>query len=655
MRKWFLIILIGLSIKGYSQREAFNWMGFGLKSYGYNFNNYPVSRYENPAKFFVKDLFTARVATQSDKYGNLLFYFNGAVIFNKNHEPMDGPQDTVEYNNIPGYRVNPLIIPINDCIYYIFNNGSNLARGSHCMSYHVVDLSANKGLGKVISIFNIPSVPDSPTSSFFSATFHANGKDVWIASSKTDEKTIYTYLVKYGSGIIEGPIKSPVPEYIRDEQPLVISSKGDIAIFKSGPEKFVYLISQKNVISLLKFDKNVGIFKYVFPIVYYTSGNKSSNSGAFYYTNLLSASGKYYYTMEEDNSYKDGLVIVRRRVSLDSTIMKKREIVGKTTTYESALIGLCPTGIIETNQLSQECKAVVEIPCTRYFNYINDPEGSPSLVPKFFVEVTYRNDNTSDGNGVVTPNFISNYFDPDFVNKPLPKVSVSNMNINNTCVNDSVAFTILEPLPGDSLVWEFGDSTKLVTNTNSGLIKHKYTKRGEYLLKVTLYDKCSHVKSNFKIEILPEPVVKATPDTSFQCGSQAINLKVLNPSNDFVYKWSNNFQGSEITVNQPGQTIVTASNRCGEASDTLLVKESKWDIPNVITPNGDGVNDTWNVKSKVSEWPEIKILNRWGGLVYENHQYNNNWNAENVPDGVYLYVLKQNEECKYKGWLEVIR
>jgi gliding motility-associated-like protein len=73
------------------------------------------------------------------------------------------------------------------------------------------------------------------------------------------------------------------------------------------------------------------------------------------------------------------------------------------------------------------------------------------------------------------------------------------------------------------------------------------------------------------------------------------------------------------------------------------------DIPTVITPNGDGVNDTWVIKNlETYHQAEIQIFNRWGNEVYHNTgPYTGNWdgtyNGQPLPDGAYFYVIKLNQ------------
>lgn len=64
-------------------------------------------------------------------------------------------------------------------------------------------------------------------------------------------------------------------------------------------------------------------------------------------------------------------------------------------------------------------------------------------------------------------------------------------------------------------------------------------------------------------------------------------------------------------------------------------------IPNVFTPNLDGVNDLFVIKNLLLyDHRPVIIYNRWGGVVFESPMYNNDWDGSNVPDGVYYGVLE---------------
>jgi gliding motility-associated-like protein len=77
-------------------------------------------------------------------------------------------------------------------------------------------------------------------------------------------------------------------------------------------------------------------------------------------------------------------------------------------------------------------------------------------------------------------------------------------------------------------------------------------------------------------------------------------------------------------------------------------------IPNIITPNGDGKNDSLFIYGIEGRNWELIIDNRWGQRLYYSKGYRNNWNGNGHPPGVYFYHLKQHEiGVEYKGILTI--
>lgn len=92
----------------------------------------------------------------------------------------------------------------------------------------------------------------------------------------------------------------------------------------------------------------------------------------------------------------------------------------------------------------------------------------------------------------------------------------------------------------------------------------------------------------------------------------------------------------------------------------VLDCEGLLQISNVVTPNDDGKNDTW----KVSDLNQlngcmVQIFNRWGELIYETTNYQNDWNGtkegEILPDGAYYYTVSCDEDREYQGTINLMR
>ena len=78
-------------------------------------------------------------------------------------------------------------------------------------------------------------------------------------------------------------------------------------------------------------------------------------------------------------------------------------------------------------------------------------------------------------------------------------------------------------------------------------------------------------------------------------------------------------------------------------------------IPNVFTPNNDGINDILYIRN-LPENNLLTIANRWGRIIYEASDYQNDWDGEENADGVYFYNLViPGAEQSYSGWIEIVR
>jgi gliding motility-associated-like protein len=79
-------------------------------------------------------------------------------------------------------------------------------------------------------------------------------------------------------------------------------------------------------------------------------------------------------------------------------------------------------------------------------------------------------------------------------------------------------------------------------------------------------------------------------------------------------------------------------------------------IPNIMTPNGDGINDVFYIRNlPEAGYNKLVITNRWGKEVYSTDNYKNNWEGKDAADGVYYYRLDVNGNSNLTGWIEIMR
>ncbi len=176
------------------------------------------------------------------------------------------------------------------------------------------------------------------------------------------------------------------------------------------------------------------------------------------------------------------------------------------------------------------------------------------------------------------------------------------------------------------------------------------------------------------------PFAEAGNDTAIYNG----DITQLGASSGVAYQWNNTSTLSDLTINNPlayplvDETyFLTVTNELGcEDYDSVRVtilprpEEPKipkevedFFIPNAITPNNDGFNDSWYIKG-LWRYKEhnARIINRWGDEVFFEAPYENvwqgYWQGKPLPGATYYYILKvkMNGEWKeFNGPLTIVR
>ncbi|MBN2638646.1 MAG: gliding motility-associated C-terminal domain-containing protein [Bacteroidales bacterium] len=198
-----------------------------------------------------------------------------------------------------------------------------------------------------------------------------------------------------------------------------------------------------------------------------------------------------------------------------------------------------------------------------------------------------------------------------------------------------------------------------------------------YTIRVTDPNGCA-VTDTFFTKAYPNPVItiEANPDTIYIQNpkvkftynnhfSDSINVtdNVWEVSND-----GNSYQTPVLIYDFPqvGNYDIYLTVLNTQGCDTIYTKSVEvlpvnLFIPNVITPNGDGINDYFVISEKGSNKPvntyfqssELIVFNRWGRKILDSKNYQNDWGGGNLPDGTYYYVLKckgfQDKTVVYKG------
>jgi gliding motility-associated-like protein len=110
---------------------------------------------------------------------------------------------------------------------------------------------------------------------------------------------------------------------------------------------------------------------------------------------------------------------------------------------------------------------------------------------------------------------------------------------------------------------------------------------------------------------------------------------VLNPSHRYTKK------GTYLVT----LTVLDDSGCLIKASQEIQVLDYFIEIPNVFTPNGDELNDTFFPKFRFIRNLQLQVMNKWGELIYRSHsQEDPGWDGlvsgQKAPEGVYVYKLR---------------
>lgn len=241
--------------------------------------------------------------------------------------------------------------------------------------------------------------------------------------------------------------------------------------------------------------------------------------------------------------------------------------------------------------------------------------------------------------------------DSAFMNVTIDSLSFLKLSTNDSalCQGQAITFTgsyLNYGYTGNT--WDFGDGTVI---NNSNPILHAYENPGNYVVKLTTrYRVCPDSTIHKDITISPYPAVNVGPDTSMCPGANPLVITDVNNTGNASahWQWNTGDTTSSITVTQPGVYYTTVTlNGCSTADSIWVKNDCYISIPNVFTPNNDGVNDYFFprqlLSSSVNQF-EMVIYNRWGQEIFDTKNidgrgWDGKFNGTDQPTGVYIYII----------------
>ncbi|MFN5346125.1 MAG: gliding motility-associated C-terminal domain-containing protein [Bacteroidota bacterium] len=280
---------------------------------------------------------------------------------------------------------------------------------------------------------------------------------------------------------------------------------------------------------------------------------------------------------------------------------------------------------------------------------ISNPTANPTSTTTYVVIGTDNNGCSNSDSTTITVN-------------PLPTAVVSTGGI--ICNGGSISLTASG---GTSYSWT------PATGLNNATIDNPIaspTTTTTYTVIVTDANGCTD-DDQVTVDVNDQPVASFAIDSAITViGCEGVEITLINNSTFALnYEWNFGDGTTSIDANpnhifafgsSNGITLIAYNNQC---SDTLVTPFSPGqladyfsNIPNIFTPNNDGINDCFNLgaNTKFEDCSSWEIYNRWGTKVYTSSTAQPCWNGkkdntgEDQPAGTYFYILKAGN-ADYKG------
>lgn len=237
------------------------------------------------------------------------------------------------------------------------------------------------------------------------------------------------------------------------------------------------------------------------------------------------------------------------------------------------------------------------------------------------------------------------------------------------CRGTDITFTAIGT--GDDitrLTWVFGDDDSLV---NQNPAPHAFDRPGTFTVTAYAYYKvCPTKTASANVIVYPSPSVYIGSDTTICPGGVPLilsdNINAKDPSAKWY--WSTGSSLSAIKVTNPGTYFVKVSIAGCNSTDTIIVlNDCYMNLPNVFTPNGDGMNDYFFPRQLLTKGLtsfNMNIYNRWGELVFTTNTldgkgWDGKFNNSDQPEGVFIYIIdatfKDGQKENHKGNVTLLR
>ncbi|RYD78108.1 MAG: gliding motility-associated C-terminal domain-containing protein, partial [Sphingobacteriales bacterium] len=295
------------------------------------------------------------------------------------------------------------------------------------------------------------------------------------------------------------------------------------------------------------------------------------------------------------------------------------------------------------DQLVGNTKDLFNVPAGTYYLKAGQPGGCAVLSASFTIK-----------------NIIVNY-----------KVKTANVK-PVSCNENNGSISILSYETDKPTVFSWTDSKGNVVG-NTEMLEN--VAGGSYTLTASNGNGCTNVAGVFSVGINELPGINLSKiQQSISCDGKtisAVGIKITGTTDPYTYNWLNIdgvsvYRGLNIEGVKPDKYTLEVTDKFGcvvtsESIDFTQLESKVLQIPNTITPNGDGINDTWKITG-ATNYPEgeFSIFNRNGDKIFYSKGYVSDFdgtdNGKPLSVGVYYYLIDLKNACgKLSGSLTILK
>jgi gliding motility-associated-like protein len=231
------------------------------------------------------------------------------------------------------------------------------------------------------------------------------------------------------------------------------------------------------------------------------------------------------------------------------------------------------------------------------------------------------------------------------------------------CAEENATVADLE-VNGNAIIWYTAAIGGIVIEPTVLLVNN-----GNYFASQTVGG-CESTNRLAVLSQINSVVIDTISTKTPTCGLSDGFIEVLASGGDapYTYTWNTGQSGELINSINNGTYTVTVIDMNSCVSNLSLSLSCEFsEIPEIITPNGNGENETWVIGlSEAFPQMDVKIYNRWGNKVFSASPYLDDWDGkanvgfkvgdEYLPSGTYFYIIDlKNGEKPKSGYIELVK